>query len=101
MSFIQRLHCIIYGRGQPLYSGQNGWSQCVLYSEVPLHVWLLYEQIAISHIQQIAVILQPIFQNTETKFTIVCVPNTEESQFKEFLIIVKFSSLRMVTADSM
>ncbi len=30
-------------RGQPLncvinYSGQNGWSQCVLYSEVPLYV---------------------------------------------------------------
>ncbi len=24
VSFIQRFH----GRGQPLYSGQNGWSQC-------------------------------------------------------------------------
>ncbi len=25
-------------RGQPLYSGQNGWSQSVLYSEVPLYI---------------------------------------------------------------
>ncbi len=32
VSFIQRFHCV-FGRGQPLYSGQNGWSQCVLYSE--------------------------------------------------------------------
>ena len=25
-------------RGQSLYSGQNGWSQCVLYSAVPLYI---------------------------------------------------------------
>ncbi len=25
-------------RGQPLYSGRNGWSQCVLYSEVLLYI---------------------------------------------------------------
>ncbi len=37
VSFIQRFHCT-YGRGQPLYSGQNGQSQCVLYSEVPLYI---------------------------------------------------------------
>ncbi len=31
VSFIQRFHCT-QGRG-PLYSGRDGWSQCVLYSE--------------------------------------------------------------------
>ncbi len=34
VSFIRRFHCT-QGKGQPLYSGQNSWSQCVLYSEVP------------------------------------------------------------------
>ena len=28
-------------RGQPLYKGQNGWSQRVLYSEVPLYMYIL------------------------------------------------------------
>ncbi len=26
-------------RGQPPYKGQNGWSQSVLYSEVPLYIY--------------------------------------------------------------
>ncbi len=27
-------------RGQPLYKGQDAWSQVILYMEVPLYLWL-------------------------------------------------------------
>jgi len=34
---IQTLYKITSERGQPLYKGQNAWSQSVLYLEVPLY----------------------------------------------------------------
>ena len=38
--FYQRFHCSTFSkeRKQPLYKGQNGRSQCVHYSEVPLYM---------------------------------------------------------------
>ena len=32
------IHFQLLKRGQPPYKGQNGWSQSVLYSEVPLYL---------------------------------------------------------------
>ncbi len=37
---ILKIHYEPLKRGQPLYKGQDAWSQCVLYMEVPL--WLTY-----------------------------------------------------------
>ena len=58
------IHFLPLKSGQPLYSGQNSWSQCVLYREIPCIQWSLGNPTCISKTTSIFLIMTKILQSS-------------------------------------